>query len=219
MLLCWNWSFYFFFLFWQFVFLLVNLLSIFSFCRSDLLTHSYQESYSVSLFKCYFFLSIFKSQKLLEYWSVIVGETIGTLSENLGLWQKFSIKTNLFHICVCVVMLNGCLPLDFVHLQQFWWLHEVTPAFALWKGQRRHHHPQKVWRPFSISVSVIGRILHPNVAMSHSCWSWFCIQFSFILFPWNAVRDYLNFVHINSHKINLLSINLRMINFIWVFSF
>lgn len=130
----------FFFLFWQFVFLLVNLSSsIFSFCCSVLLTRSYQESYSVSLFKCYF-LSIFKSQKPLDYRrSLTVWETIGALSEeNLDFWQKFSTKTNLFHICDCVVVLNGWLPLDFVHLHQFWWLHQVTPAFALWKGQRRH---------------------------------------------------------------------------------
>lgn len=86
-------------------------------------------------------------------------------------------------------------------------------------SKETQHHPQNVWRPFSISVSVIGRILHPNVAMSHSCWSWLCIQFSFIPFSWNAVSDYWNFVHINSHKINLLNMNLRAINFIWVFFF
>lgn len=129
----------FFFLFWQFVFLLVNLSSsIFSFCCSVLLTRSYQESYSVFLFKHYF-LSIFKSQKPLDYWSLTVRETIGALSEEkLDFWQKFSIKTNLFHICDCVVMLNVWLPLDFVHLHQFWWLHQVIPSSALWKGQRRH---------------------------------------------------------------------------------
>lgn len=87
------------------------------------------------------------------------------------------------------------------------------------RSKETHHHPQKVWRPFSISVSVIGGILHPNVAMSHCCCSWFDIQFSFIPFSWNAVRDCLNFVHINSHKINLLNINLRTIGFVWVFSF
>lgn len=125
----------FFFIFWQFVFLIVNLSSsIFSFCCSDLLTDSYQESYSLSLFKCYSFFEHFQVTEALDYRSLTVRKAIGTLSENLDFWQKFSIKTNLFYICDCVVMFNGCLPLDFVHLQQFWWLHLT---FALWKSQRR----------------------------------------------------------------------------------
>lgn len=122
---------------------------------------------------------------------------------------------------MAVVMFSGCLSLDFVYSLVSMATSNHSSTCIMEESKETHRCPKKVWRPFRVSNSLIGRSAPKcqTLVMSHSCWSCFCIQFSVFTFSWNAVSDYWNFVHVNSYWINLLNVNLRTISFAWIISY